>query len=162
MTRRMWRDRQPSAWPDENKRCHRPPALFVSSTRFVWHVLHTYVRTHGRTDVIRHGHGDSVLRTDSPCSDEGLLEGKNKALTTKDTYALPFNRLQYMRLMTMITDDLIMRFVRRSVTMCMCRVTRCRFGQTFCDVGEGWCLHFLDPTRTRVHGWLWINSLKIL
>lgn len=55
----------------------------------------------------------SVLRTDSRTSDEGegegLLEAKIRAQTAQDKGFLPFNRLEYMQLMNMITDDVLMR-----------------------------------------------------
>lgn len=53
----------------------------------------------------------SVLRTDSRTSDEGhgLLEAKIRAQAAQDKGYLPFNRLEYMQLMTMITDDVLMR-----------------------------------------------------
>lgn len=73
---------------------------------------------------------------DSPGSDEGLLEGKIIALTKKDTRDLPFNRLQFMHLMTMITDDVITRWVGR-VHGLHHRGTPCRFEQTFHGVAEG-------------------------
>eukprot|EP00752_Nemacystus_decipiens_P015606 g13929.t1 len=55
----------------------------------------------------------SVLRTDSRTSDEGngLLEAKIKAKTAQDKGYLPYNRLEYMQLMNMVTDDVITRFI---------------------------------------------------
>eukprot|EP00903_Cladosiphon_okamuranus_P010271 g9725.t1 len=57
----------------------------------------------------------SVLRTDedegSRTADEGngLLEAKIRAQAAQDQGCLPFNRLEYMQLMNMITDDVVMR-----------------------------------------------------
>lgn len=53
----------------------------------------------------------SVLRTDSRTSDEGagLLEAKIRAQTAQERGYLPYNRLEYMQLMNMITDDVVMR-----------------------------------------------------